>query len=352
MHPTTPAPASGGPSARPRSTTRKPYGARASKLAASLVVLAMLPFVATAQAPQAEPELPTPAVDSDPVVVQLGAMIERLSDIEWRFEVGLRSYAASQGMSYTPEIAAQMRPLLPVYLEQRGTELVLLREADKRGLEVNQENVDVSLERIRSSVPEGEDYEFVLAEAGFDSEARVVTLISEGDLITQVIEAFNEESQPSEDEVRVRYLADIAWYTEPESYCARHILVAEEELADDIVARVRGGEEFADLAAEFGTDGTATAGGDLGCFGRGAMVPDFENAVLEAEIGEVAGPVQTQFGYHALLVYDHHEASVRPYEEVREQVRANLSATTADAKIAGLLRWSGVVTYPERVPGL
>src|SRR5699024_4467570 len=91
-------------------------------------------------APQATLE-PTPAsVDPDPIVVRVGERVERLSDIEWRFEIAVRSFAAGQGLSYNEEIAAQMRPMLPTYLEQRGTELVLLREAERRGLEPNEEN--------------------------------------------------------------------------------------------------------------------------------------------------------------------------------------------------------------------
>lgn len=289
---------------------------------------------------------------ADPVLVRVGNLVERLSDIEWRFEVAIRSYAAGQGMPYTEEVAAQMLPLMPTYLEQRGTELVLLREADKRGFEPSQENVELSLERIRGTVQEGQDYEGMLAEAGFRSESMLITLIEEGDLISQVIAAYNEESTPSEEELRVRYLAEIDRYTEPETFCARHILVEDEGVASDLVERVSAGEDFAELAAEFGTDGTATVGGDLGCFGRGAMVADFEDAVVDAEIGEVTGPVETRFGYHALLVYEHHEASVMAFDDVRDEVSSSVAAAAADARLGGLIEGSAIVTYPERVPGL
>ena len=291
-------------------------------------------------------------LDADPVVIRVGDTVERLSDIEWRFEIALRSFAAGQGMAYSEEIAAQMRPMLPSYLEQRGTELVLLREASNRGFEADQESVATSLERIRASVQEGDDYESMLANAGFGSEAMLITLIEEGDLISQVIEDFNQEAVPSEEELRVRYLADRELFTEPESYCARHILVDDEAVAGDLVARVAAGEDFGQLASEFGTDGTASSGGDLGCFGRGAMVAEFENAVLEAEIGEVTGPVQTQFGYHALLVYDHNEASVAAFDEVKAELQESVAAETANARLGGLIRGAGVITYPELVPGL
>lgn len=306
---------------------------------------------AQADPAQADPAQADPA-QADPIVLQVGSIVERLSDVEWRFDVAVRSYAAGQGVPYSAEIAAQMRPLLPNYLEQRGTELVLLREAGRRGLQPDEESVALSLERIRGSVAQGDDYEGMLAAAGFSSEERLVTLIEEADLISQVIRAYNDEAVPSENEVRVRYLADLERYTVPESFCARHILVEDEALAGELVARVAAGEDFAALAMEFGTDGTAPAGGDLGCFGRGAMVADFEEAVAAAEVGTVTGPVATRFGYHALLVYEHREAQVRAFDEVRDEVSSSVAAQSADARLNGLLRGSAVVTYPERVPGL
>ena len=341
----------------PRRHNRAPIGSVAL-LSALIAILALFTSVAMAQGDSPSTTAPdteapaTTAVDADPIVIRVGDLAQRLSDIEWRFEVAIRSFAAGQGMAYSEEVAAQMRPMLPNYLEQRGTELVLLREAARRGLVASQENVDLTLENIRGSVREGDNYEDMLAAAGFKTEQMLITLIEEGDLITQVIEAFSAEVTPTDDELRVRYLSDIGNYTEPETYCARHILVDDEAVAEDLVERVAAGEDFASLAAEFGTDGTASVGGDLGCFGTGAMVEEFASAVVEAEIGTVSGPVQTQFGYHALLVYDHHDASVAPFEEVKDQIEETVVAQTANARVSGLLRGAGIITYPERLPGL
>lgn len=335
---------------RQNRTRTRPFALRALLT----LLLVLVTAVAAAQAetdPAATPAATTTTpVDADPVVIQVGELREHYSDIAWRFEIAVRNFAGGQGMAYSEELAAQMFPMLPTYLEQRGTELVLLREAARRGLEPDAETVETTLQRIKESVPEGEDYDATLAEAGFKTEQMLVTLIEEGDLITQVINAFNEEVAPSEDQLKVRYHADIALYTEPESYCARHILVPEEAVAGEIVERVAAGEDFATLAGEFGTDGTATRGGDLGCFPTGAMVAPFEEAVIAAEIGAVTGPVETQFGYHALLVYDHHEASVAEFAEVRDQVEESVAADTANARLGGLLSGAGVITYPERIP--
>ncbi len=329
----------------------------------ALVALLLSAIPATAQAPAEPPPAPAPAAqppddegqaagpaatDEDPVLLRLGDTEERLSDVAWRFDVAMRSFAAGQGVPYTEDLAFRLRGLLPQYIEQRGTELVLLREAQRRGLAPDEESVQQTLDRLRSSVA-AEDYETALAGAGFPSEDDLVTLIREADLIGQVVQAIQDETQPTDEEVRVRYLADIDRYTQPETFCARHILVADEALAQELVDRVRAGEDFATLASEHGTDATAGRGGDLGCFQRGTMVAPFEEAVVSAEVGAVTGPVETQFGYHALLVYDHRPATVLPLEDVREDVAESVAADAASAVVQGLVRGSGLVTYPERV---
>ena len=91
---------------------------------------------------------------------------------------------------------------------------------------------------------------------------------------------------------------------EPEmEYNASHILVASKEEADAIVADLRAGGDFAEIARTKSTDpGSGANGGQLGWFGKGTMVPEFENAVVSAKVGEVTDPVQSQFGWHIVLL--------------------------------------------------
>jgi parvulin-like peptidyl-prolyl isomerase len=92
--------------------------------------------------------------------------------------------------------------------------------------------------------------------------------------------------------------------------------------AEAILARATGGEEFAALAAEFGTDGTRLQGGDLGYFARGVMVPEFEEAAFTTEVGAVRSElVETQFGFHILKVEDKRTTRTPDGTEV-EEVRA------------------------------
>ncbi|MES1924180.1 peptidylprolyl isomerase [Salinisphaera sp. T31B1] len=83
---------------------------------------------------------------------------------------------------------------------------------------------------------------------------------------------------------------------------ARHILVDSEDKCIELKHQIEGGRDFAELAREHSTCPSGRKGGDLGTFGRGQMVPEFDEVVFSAPVNEVQGPVKTQFGYHLLEV--------------------------------------------------
>lgn len=85
---------------------------------------------------------------------------------------------------------------------------------------------------------------------------------------------------------------------------ASHILVPTKEEADDLVKKLAAGESFADLAKTHSKCPSGRDGGTLGFFGKGQMVPEFEKAAFETEVGKVSEPVQTQFGWHLIYVED------------------------------------------------
>lgn len=83
---------------------------------------------------------------------------------------------------------------------------------------------------------------------------------------------------------------------------ARHILVESEDFCNELKSRIVAGEDFAAVAREHSKCPSGGSGGDLGTFGRGQMVPEFDQVVFSAPTNEVQGPVKTQFGYHLLEV--------------------------------------------------
>ena len=83
---------------------------------------------------------------------------------------------------------------------------------------------------------------------------------------------------------------------------ARHILVSTEDACNDLKTQIEGGADFAALAKEYSSCPSGKQGGDLGEFGPGQMVPEFDTVVFHEEVGKVHGPVKTQFGYHLLEI--------------------------------------------------
>ena len=127
-----------------------------------------------------------------------------------------------------------------------------------------------------------------------------------------------------EAEVKAYYDANKTQFQSEKQVKAKHILVEEEELAKKVAEEIRAGKDFATAAAEYSTCPSKEKGGDLGYFGKGQMVPEFEKAAFEGAVGEVIGPVKTQFGYHLILVEDKKEEQARAFSEVKDQLEASL----------------------------
>jgi parvulin-like peptidyl-prolyl isomerase len=136
---------------------------------------------------------------------------------------------------------------------------------------------------------------------------------------------------------------------EEEQVWARHILVDTEEEALEVSARLDSGEDFATLAQEVSTDtGSAVNGGDLGWFGRGRMVPEFEETAFALEIGEISDPVQSDFGWHIIQKLGH---EIRPidattYDQLKQTVFTNWLAEQRENSEAEIFdTWREI--YPE-----
>ena len=147
------------------------------------------------------------------------------------------------------------------------------------------------------------------------------------------------------------YKQNIAQYTTPEQLAASHILFRIEDKdeeavrkqAEEVLKRARAGEDFAALAKQYSEDESNNAnGGSLGEFGRGTMVPEFEQVAFALKPGEISDLVKTSFGYHIIKVDRNQAATTRPLEEVRSELedqlkwqRAQTQAETTAKALAG-----------------
>lgn len=143
---------------------------------------------------------------------------------------------------------------------------------------------------------------------------------------------FESAVTPTEEELKNYYEENQDSYERPEQVRARHILIkvpegtSEEdentlrERMEFVLEKVQEGADFAELAKEFSQDGSGPSGGDLGYFGRGQMVPAFEESAFSLAAGEVSDIVRTEYGFHVIKVEDVREAGLQPFEDVRDAV--------------------------------
>ena len=131
----------------------------------------------------------------------------------------------------------------------------------------------------------------------------------------------------SDKDARDFYDANPDKFLSEETVNASHILVETEEQARELIARLQYGASFEELAAEHSSCPSKANGGNLGDFGKGQMVPEFDKAVFEMEVGAIsAEPVATQFGYHIIKLNSKSEASVMAFEEIAEEIKRALLA--------------------------
>lgn len=130
-------------------------------------------------------------------------------------------------------------------------------------------------------------------------------------------------------------------------YNASHLLVETEDEALAAKARIDEGEEFGEVAKEVSTGPSGPNGGNLGWFGAGQMVTEFEGAVMAMEVGEVSAPVQTQFGFHVILLNETRIKEAPKLEDVRAQLLGEVQEAAIQAKLAELTANTDVVRPEE-----
>lgn len=126
---------------------------------------------------------------------------------------------------------------------------------------------------------------------------------------------------------------------------ARHILVDTEEKAKELAEKIAKGEDFAKLAKENSKDpGSKDDGGMLGFFGRGQMVPQFEEAAYRLKKGEVSAPVKSQFGFHLIKLEDRRDKKLPTFEEVKDRIVNSMIQKKAQ-EVANTLRTAAKIEY-------
>lgn len=172
-----------------------------------------------------------------------------------------------------------------------------------------------------------------------------------------VVEAYlkqkvEEQAKVSDEELKKFYETNKDKFKTGDQVKASHILVKDEKQAKDILAQLKSGGNFEELAKKYSTDGAAAKGGDLGWFSKGSMIPEFEKVAFAMKEGETSGIVKTKFGYHIIKLTGKRAAGTRSFEEVKDQIKAAILPSKQQEifqKIKEDLKKSGKYTIKEDV---
>lgn len=197
------------------------------------------------------------------------------------------------------------------YGEQTLRELVYEKVLSEN-YEVTDEELNEQMDELKQQL--GANFELALQQYGYEDEDQLretlrATLLQEKAAVKDV-EVTEEEVQEYYDNYQPRIKA-------------RHILVEDEETANEVKQKLDDGGNFEELATEYSKDpGSAANGGDLGWFGQGQMVAEFEEAAYALDVDEISAPVQSQHGFHVIQVTEKEEK--KSFDEMKEDMEHDL----------------------------
>ena len=240
---------------------------------------------------------------------------------------------ARQGQVPDEAMMPQMRENV---LNRMIEEELLYQDSQAKAIKVPEDRVNKELASIKERFPSEKEYNDALAGIGMSEDA-LAQKITRGVAIEELIKTHViQDITVSAEESRNFYDQNASMFEKPEQVKASHILIKTAEDAtddqkmearkkiDDVRKKAVAGEDFAALAKEYSEGPSNVRGGDLGYFSRGQMVKPFEDVAFSLKQGEISDVVETQFGYHIIIVTDHRPASVVDYETAKAQIEERL----------------------------
>ncbi|MFJ7792417.1 peptidylprolyl isomerase [Pseudomonas sp. NPDC096950] len=256
---------------------------------------------------------------------------------EFRLERYFAEYLEDQGRA----VASIRNPKAYKQLRQAALDALidkelLWQEALKRGVVISDATVQSQVALTRQAIGGAEVFARKLQDAGFDEAG--FTEYTRRELAAQEVFAdLTRVAEPDEKQVRAFFEEHRVEMSSPEQIQARHILIKVPQGADaatveaarlrleELRVQIAGGADFAGVARSASEDASASAGGDLGYFARGRMMPEFEAAAFALKPGQVSEPVRTAVGWHLIYLQNHQEATDVTEEQGLETVRVYLA---------------------------
>lgn len=212
--------------------------------------------------------------------------------------------------------------LISLYGEKVLNQLIVNKmieiDAEKQGIEVSEDEINEELDKYYSMYGGEENFASFLEMSGFKLED-FKDDVKLSLLLDQILE---ERIEISDEEMKEYFEENKEDFAQEEQVEASHILVEDKETAFEVINKLNNGADFAELAKEYSIDEkTKDKGGELGYFGKGEMVKEFEEEVFAMEVNTISKPVETQYGFHVIKKTDHKPYQEANFEDVKEEVR-------------------------------
>jgi len=268
----------------------------------------------------------------DRVVAVVNKEIITLSEVEKRIPPLKETMVTEHRLEKQERMQALCREVLERLIEEK----LIDQEAKRAGIKISSKDIEATVEEIkRRNNASQEDLEKALAVEGLTIETykkQIEKTLQRQKLINWEVKV---EEKPGEKELREFYQNNISRYRTNETYRPGQILFAipkgatPEEIREirkrcqNVLEKIRGGEDFGEMALLYSEDASNKDRGDLGYFRKGELLPVFEREALHLKVGEVSGIIRTDFGFHIIKLLDRKGTDPLPFEEVTERVKAD-----------------------------
>lgn len=236
----------------------------------------------------------------------------------------------TKGELYDSMIKTGGQEALSVLIDGKLIDLAVKDEKIK----VSDKEVEDELATFVESTGGEEAFKTALEQSGMSEKEfkeNIIEYLSLRKLLEPRIEITDEEIETYFEEYKEQL-------GEAEQVEASHILVDDEKTAKEVEQKLKDGEDFAKLAEEYSQDpSNASNGGELGYFGKGKMVPEFEEAVFAMKVDEISGPVETSHGFHIIHLTGKKEAKEATLEDSKEQIKDTLFEQKMESEYAVLM---------------
>lgn len=314
----------------------------------AIAALVLIPSVGGCRKPAADDKTPAKTAQSEtasaakpepvkPVPEQLPDVLARVNGenvTKAEFDTLLKQMEMSAGQPVPKE---RRDEICRRAIDQLVTYTLLGQEIKARGIKPDEKRIEDQMKQVRGQFKTEQEFTKALAGRGLTPEKLRADMTKEAGITAMMEAEVAGVPAVTDADVKTFYEKNPDKFKQPESVRASHILIPVPQGADDgakkaarakadsLLKQAKSGGDFAKLAQEHSSDGSAQQGGDLGFFTKGQMVPTFEQAAFALKPGEVSNVVETQFGFHIIKLTERKSEGTIALEQVADRVREYLA---------------------------